>query len=186
MKSTPNSFESIIAQSREKIYSVLTQSSSKLYNEIKERGVPMRQWVIWLTAVALLLVISGCSTEVEGIPIDTESVQPSIEETEPPVILLDNLEYWDVVQDEIVDMLRRHNLYIDIISHAYPCVQFYVEPGILTEDGKTVASGLTQDEYTEVFESVKSDLYMILDKYKIGKPKTIFHGCNSIVEIFFL
>lgn len=145
----------------------------------------MRQWVVWLTAIVLLFVISGCSSEVEGIPIDTESVQPSIEETEPPVILLDNLEYWDVVQDEIVDMLRSHNLYIDIISHAYPCVQFYVEPGIVAEDGKTVASGLTQEEYKEVFESVKSDLHMILDKYKIGKPKTIFHGCNSIVEIFF-
>lgn len=146
----------------------------------------MRQWVVWLTAIVLLFVISGCSSEVEGIPIDTESVQPSIEETEPPVILLDNLEYWDVVQDEIVDMLRSHNLYIDIISHAYPCVQFYVEPGIVAEDGKTVASGLTQVEYKEVFESVKSDLHMILDKYKIGKPKTIFHGCNSIVEIFFI
>jgi hypothetical protein len=119
------------------------------------------------------------------MPIDTESVQPTIEETEPPVILLDILEYWDIVQDEIVDMLRSHNLYIDIISHAYPCVQFYVEPGIVTEDGKAVASGLTQEEYKEVFESVKSDLHMILDKYKIGKPKTIFHGCNSIVEIFF-
>ena len=145
----------------------------------------MRQWVIWLTAVALLFVVSGCSTEVEGIPIDTESVQPSIEETEPPVILLDNLEYWDVVQDEIVDMLRRHNLYIDIISHAYPCVQFYVEPGVVTENGEIVASGLTQEEYMEVFESVKTDLHMILDKYKIGKPKTIFHGCNSLLDIFF-
>jgi signal peptidase I len=145
----------------------------------------MRQWVIWLTAVALLFAISGCSTEVEGMPIDTESVQPTIEETEPPVILLDNLEYWDIVQDEIVDMLRSHNLYIDIISHAYPCVQFYVEPGIVTEDGKIVASGLTQEEYKEVFESVKTDLHMILDKYKIGKPKTIFHGCNSLLDIFF-
>ena len=57
------------------------------------------------------------------MPIDTESVQSTIEETEPPVILLDNLEYWDIVQDEIVDMLRSHNLYIDIISHAYPCCE---------------------------------------------------------------
>jgi hypothetical protein len=133
----------------------------------------------------MLLAICGCGTDVEGVPGDTKSEPPTIEETEPPVILLDNLEYWDVVQDEIVDMLHSHNLYMDNISHAYPCVQFYVQPGIVTEDGKIVASGLTQEEYKDVFEFVKSDLHMILDKYKIGKPKTILHGCNSIVEIFF-
>lgn len=145
----------------------------------------MRKWVIWVTVATLLFTISGCSIEDEGMLTDAETLNPTIMETEPPVVELDNLAYWDIVQDEIVDMLQSHNLYIDIISHAYPCVQFYVEPGVVTEDGEIVASGLTQEEYKEVFESIKTDLHMILDKYQIGKPKTIFHGCNSIVEIFF-
>ena len=145
----------------------------------------MRNWFAWFTVVVFLFTLSGCGKEDREVPTKPETTFPTVAETEPPVIELDNLEYWDIVQDEIVDMLRSHNLYIEIISHAYPCVQFYVEPGVVTEDGEIVASGLTQEEYKEVFESVKIDLHMILDKYKIGKPKTSFHGCNSIVEVFF-
>lgn len=145
----------------------------------------MRKWIIWLAAISLLFVISGCSTEVKGTPVDTESVPPTIVETEPPVIILDNLEYWDVVQDEIVSMLMEHGLYLRSTSHGYPCKQYHVEPGIVTDDGKAVASGLSQEEYEKVFETVKIELHIILDKYKLAKPKTAFHGCYSIVDIFF-
>lgn len=137
----------------------------------------MKKWYILLMATIYIVLTSGCST--------TTNRDIVVKETQPTIPVYDNIEYWDIVQEEIVEMLRSHDLYIDIISHAYPCVQFYVEPGVVTEDGETVASGLTQEEYKEVFEAVKIDLHMILDKYKIGKPKTIFHGCNSIVEIFF-
>lgn len=164
---------------------MLTQTTPKLYNKLKERGVAMRKWVIWLAVATLLFTIGGCSIENEATLADTEIVYPTVEETETPVVELDNIAYWDIVENEIVDMLRSHDLYIDVISHAYPCVQFYVEPGVVTEDGEIVASGLTQEEYKKVFESVKTDLHMILDKYKIAKPKNIVHGCNSLLDIFF-
>ena len=145
----------------------------------------MRKWIIWFAAVAMLLAICGCGTDVEGVPGDTKSEPPTIKETEPPVIVLDNLEYWDVVQDEIVSMLKEHNLYLRATSHGYPCKQYHVEPGIVTDDGKAVASGLSQEEYEKVYESVMIELHVILDKYKLAKPKTAFHGCYSIVDIFF-
>lgn len=120
----------------------------------------------------------------EKVPFQTETASPTTEATEAPPIY-DSIEYWDIVQDEIVSMLKQHNLYVTATSHAYPCVQLYVEPGIVTDDGKAVASGLYQEEYEEVFESVKIELHIILDKYKLAKPKTAFHGCHSIVDIFF-
>ena len=44
---------------------------------------------------------------------------------------------------------------------------------------------VTQEEYEKVFESVKVDLHIILDKHKLAKPKTALHGCYSMVDIFF-
>ena len=145
----------------------------------------MKKWFVWFAIVVFIFTLSGCSKETEEVSTAPETTSPTIVETEPPVVTLDNLAYWDIVQNEIVDMLQSHNLYIDIITHKYPYVQFYVEPGVVTEDGKIVASGLTQDEYKEVFESVKTDLHLILDKHKIGKPETIFHGCNSLLDRYF-
>lgn len=132
--------------------------------------------MIFLAAI-LLLVTSGCSTASD------ENAVPK--ETQPEIPVLDNLEYWDIVQPEIVSMLNDHNLYVGVTTYPYPCVKFEPEPGVITEDGEIIASGLTEEEYREVFEAVKIDLYTILDKYKIGKPETIFHGCNSIVDIHF-
>ena len=77
----------------------------------------MRQLVVWFTTVALLFTISGCSTETKNISSKTETTFPTTMETEPPVIILDNLEYWDIVQDEIVSMLKRHNLYVTSTTH---------------------------------------------------------------------
>ena len=79
----------------------------------------------------------------------------------------------------------RHNLYVGVTTYPYPCVKFEPEPGVVIENGEIIASGLIEEEYREVYEAVKTDLYTILDKYKIEKPKTIFHGCNSIVDIYF-
>ena len=136
----------------------------------------MKKWCMRFALIALLLIFCGCSAN---------SSCNMEEETQPTVPTLENLEYWDVVQNEIISMLHGHNLYVTATSHGYPTVQLYVEPGVVTEDGKIVASGLTQEEYEVVFNSVKNDLHMILDKYKIGKPKTIFHGCNSLLDIYF-
>lgn len=164
---------------------MLTQSCPKRYNEIKERGVTMRKWFVWLVVVVLLFTISGCGIETGEVPSETETVCPTTEATEPPIQALDSIEYWEIVEDEIVSMLNQHNLYVSSTTHAYPCVGFYVEPGIVTDDGKVVASGLSQEEYAEEFESVKKELYIILDKYKLAEPKSVFHGCHSTVEFFF-
>ena len=125
----------------------------------------------------LLIVISGCSTSNAEIT--------DVNATEMTIPTLDSVEYWEVVKNEIVSMLNQHDLYIDIITNAYPCVQFYVEPGIVTDDGEVVASGLSQAEYEELYDCVRSELHVILDKYQLAKPKTVFHGCHSSVDIFF-
>ena len=145
----------------------------------------MRKWFIWLIVVALLFAISGCGTEVDEVLSEIETVCPTTEVTEPPPPIYDSIEYWEIVEDEISSMLNQHNLYVSATTHGYPCVGFYVEPGIVTGDGKLAASGLSQEEYAEVFEDVKEELYIILDKYKLAEPKSAFHGCHSTVEFFF-
>ena len=145
----------------------------------------MRKCIVWFSAVAMFFAISGCGADIEGVTSDTKSESPTIVETEPPVIVLDNLEYWDIVHDEIVTMLNEHNLYVAAINSSYPCVLYEVEPGIQTGDGEIVASGLVQEEYEELYHHIKEELHIILDKYELAKPKSAFHGCDSIVGIFF-
>ena len=132
--------------------------------------------MVFLAAI-LLLVASGCST--------AGNENTELKETQPVIPVLGHLEYWDIVQPEIVSMLNNHNLYVGFTTYPYPCVKFEAKPGIVVEDGEIMSSGLTEEEYQEVFEAVKKDLHSILNKYKISKPKTIFHGCNSIVTIYF-
>lgn len=164
---------------------MLTRSFTKLYNETKERGVTMRKWFVWFAIIALIFTICGCATEVDEVSSETETVSPTTEATEPPIPVLDSLDYWEIVEDEIVSMLKEHNLYLSAITHGYPCKQYHVAPGIITDDGKAVASGLSQEEYEQVFESVKIELHIILDKYKLAEPKTGFHSCYSILDIYF-
>lgn len=145
----------------------------------------MKKRFVWFIIVALLFTISGCGTEDEKVSTKTDTVSPTPEETEPPIPTLDSIEYWEIVEDEIVSMLKEHNLYLSATTHGYPCKQFHVEPGIITEGGTAVASGLSQEEYEQVLESIKTELYIILDKYKLAEPKTAFHSCYSIVDIYF-
>ena len=145
----------------------------------------MRKWFVWLTVVALVFTISGCGIEAGEVSAETETAYPTTEATEPPIQVLDSIEYWEVVNDEIVSMLNEHNLYVATINSSYPCVLYDVEPGIQTEDGEIVASGLTEEEYRELYNHIKEELHSILDKYELAKPKSAFHACDSIVGIFF-
>ena len=153
----------------------------------------MKKLYLWICLVALLAFAAGCSA-VDYQQESDQHTQPSTfsnEETtsteSPPQtpLTLGNIEYWDAVKPEIVDMLNAHNLYIDYIDSGYPCVNFHVEHGVKNAEGIIVASGLSPDEYRELVESVKKELHAILDKYRIEPPKTIFHACNSTVGIFF-
>ena len=164
---------------------MLTQSCTKLYNETVERGVAMRKWLVWLTAVVLLFAISGCGTEAGEVTSETETVCLTTEATKPPIQALDSIDYWEIVADEIVSMLNEHNLYVAAINSSYPCVLYEVEPGIKTDDGQIVAFGLNQEEYEELYNCIKEELHIILDKYELAKPKSVFHACDSIVGIFF-
>ena len=149
----------------------------------------MKNIWIWFFISVFLLGINGCVTasdEADNINKDeTVITEEGTKNTEPTIPLLENSEYWEVVEDEIIEMLNSHNLYLSHISSAYPCVQFHVEPGKKTDDGKAVASGLTQEEYEEVYQCVKAELHVILDKYKLVEPKSAFHACDSIVGIYF-
>ena len=145
----------------------------------------MRSCFALFTIIALLFTISGCDTETTEMSFQTETVCPTTAETEPPIQKYDSIEYWDIVHDEIVSMLNDHNLYVAAINSSYPCVLYEVEPGMQTDDGEIVASGLTQEEYEELYHHVKEELHIILDKYELAKPKSTFHGCDSIVGIFF-
>lgn len=105
----------------------------------------MRKWLVLLAIAGFLLTTSGCGTAPdEEMLIKDENINPTIESTEETVPELDSTEYWEIVQDEIVSMLKKHNLYVSATTHGYPCKQFHVEPGIVTNDGKAVASGLPQ------------------------------------------
>ena len=114
--------------------------------------------------------------------IDTCSTEEEINNSRP---ILDNDEYWDIVKNEIVVMLNSHNLYVSYIDSLYPAIHFTVEPGKPTEDGEIIPQGLSQSEYEKLFESVKTELHVILDKYQLAQPKTAFHACDSVVGIFF-
>lgn len=145
----------------------------------------MRNWFVWFAVLALLLAIGGCSTEVNEMPPGNKITYPTTEVSEPPPTIYDGIEYWEIIQDEIVSMLRKHNLYLTATTHGYPCKQFHVAPCIMADDGQVVVSGLSQEEYEKIFESVKVELHIILDRYKLAKPKTVFHGCYSMLDIFF-
>lgn len=145
----------------------------------------MRKWFICFAIVALLFTISGCGTEIGGTLSENETECPTTEATEPSIPVYDSIEYWEIVHDEIVTMLNEHNLYVAAINSSYPCVLYEVEPGIQAADGQIVASGLTQEEYEELYYHIKEELHIILDKYELAKPKSAFHGCDSIVGIFF-
>lgn len=145
----------------------------------------MRKWFVWLTVVTLIFTISGCETVADDMLAETETVYPTTESTEPPIPTYESIEYWELVHDEIVSMLNEHNLYVAAINSSYPCVLYEVEPGIQTDDGQIIASGLTQEEYEELYHHIIEELHIILNKYELAKPKSAFHGCDSIVGIFF-
>ena len=105
--------------------------------------------------------------------------------SEPALVTMDSIEYWEQVRSEIITMLNEYDLYVSYIDSAYPCVQFHVEPGRAWSDGTIVAYGLSQAEYSELRKCVIEELHVILDKYCLAKPKTIFHACDSIVGIYF-
>ena len=119
-------------------------------------------------------------SEIETVSTTTEATETTI-----PVPVYDSIEYWEIVHDEIVTMLNEHNLYVAAINSSYPCVLYEVEPGIQKDDGQIVASGLTQEEYEKLYHHIKEELHIILDKYELAKPKSAFHGCDSIVGLFF-
>ena len=149
----------------------------------------MKKLCIGFLIIILLLTVIGYLTdsgEIESSELpETSYIEEESEITQPTVPMLENSEYWEVVRDEITDMLSIHDLYISHINSAYPCVQFYVEPGKKTDDGTAVASGLSQGEYEELYQSVKEELHVILDKYKLAEPKSLFHACDSVVGIYF-
>lgn len=147
----------------------------------------MKKWCILSIVVAILLVASGCSVDDVEIEPSTniEIVHPTAEQTEATVPTLDSIEYWEIVREEIISMLNRHDLYVSHIDSGYPCVHFFVEPGVKTAEGKIVATGLPMEQYEELYQCVKEELHTILDQYKLNKPKTAFHACDSIVGVFF-
>lgn len=153
----------------------------------KSCGVAAKQWYILCLATVLLLLICGCSTTTAAAEssTNTEKSHPIDDEAEAAVPLLDSINYWENVHDEIVSMLHCHGVYISAINSSYPCVLYYVEPGIETDSGKIMAVGLTQAEYEELYQCIKEELHIILDKYKLAKPKTVFHACDSDVGVFF-
>ena len=137
--------------------------------------------------ITILLFASGCSVDDVEIEPSTniEIVHPTEEQTEVTVPALDSIEYWEIVREEIISMLNRHDLYVSHIDSGYPCVHFFVEPGVKTAEGKIVAAGLPMEQYEELYQCVKEELHTILDQYKLNKPKTAFHACDSIVGVFF-
>lgn len=138
----------------------------------------MKKCLALFFVIILIFAISGCE-------IETETQNSTTQSSEPPRQILDSIEYWDIINDEIISMLNEHNLYVSGINSSYPCVLYEVEPGIKGEDGKIRAYGLSQGEYEELYQHVKAELHSILDKYVLAKPKSAFHACDSIVGIDF-
>ena len=147
----------------------------------------MKKWYMLFMVVVFLFTISACdvSTDQREYPINTEITEVTIEETEATVRVLDSIEYWDIVQEEIIFMLNQNNLYVSTIDSAYPAIIYEVEPGKQTDDGKIVAAGLSQEQYEELYQHIKVELQIILDKYELAEPKSAFHACDSIVGISF-
>ena len=145
----------------------------------------MRNSYALFVIIVLLFAISGCGVEVGEANSESETEKMTTQSPEPPSPIYDSIEYWEIIHDEIVAMLNKHNLYVSAINSGYPCVLYEVEPGIRTENGQIIASGLSQEEYEELYQQIKEELHCILDKYVLAKPKTAFHACDSVVGIFF-
>ena len=145
----------------------------------------MKKWYIFFIVAVLLFTISGCNAATEEPSGKAEITNLTVEETEATVPTLESIEYWEIVQEEIISMLNRNNLYVSAINSSYPAVIYEVEPGKPTDDGKIVAVGLSQTEYAELYQNIKEELHIILDKYELAKPKSAFHACDSIVGISF-
>lgn len=145
----------------------------------------MRNCYALFVIVVLLFAISGCGIKDGEANFKPETEKTTIQSPEPPSPIYDSIEYWNIVHDEIVAMLNEHNLYVSAINSSYPCVLYEVEPGIRTEDGQIMVSGLSQEEYEKLYLHIKEELHTILDKYVLAKPKTAFHACDSVVGIYF-
>ncbi len=130
----------------------------------------MKKCCALFVIIVLLFAVSSCNTENEAAYSKTE---------------YDSIEYWEIINDEIISMLNEHDLYVSAINSSYPAVLYEVKPGIKGEDGKIIPSGLSQEEYEELYQHIKEELHAILDKYVLAKPKTAFHACDSIVGIYF-
>ena len=140
----------------------------------------LRKCLLGLCIISLIAPTSGCES---GINKEASILDSTISHS--TVLELDNIEYWDEVGVEIVTMLNEHGLYVSAINSSYPCVFYYVEPGKQSNDGQIVAAGLSKEEYEKLRQRIVEELHSILDNYRLAKPKTVFHACDSIVGIVF-
>ena len=151
-------------------------------------------------ALLIAVTISGCYiiTDSGEINIDvTESTVPVFSDqdtieantdseiTEVISNALDEEEYWELVQDDIRNLFRDHNLFVFRTGTEMPYINYYVEFGKPTNDGRYTPVGLTNEECAILKECIQKELVAIISKYQLDEGDSIWNKpSHTILGLF--
>ena len=123
-------------------------------------------------AILIALTFSGCyiitdsnesnigTTEstksgfIDQVTIETNTGSKS---TEVISDALDEEEYWKLVQEDIQNLFRAHNLFVFRIGTETPYINYYVEFGKPSTDGRYTPVGLTREECVVLKECIQKN-----------------------------
>ena len=133
-------------------------------------------------AILIALLFSGChiiadsnksdmnATETTKLDfVDQVTIEANTESETTGVIsnALDEEEYWELVQEDIRSLLSEHNLFVFRIGTEMPYINYYVEFGKPSTDGRYTPAGLTKEECAALKECIQKELVAIISKYQL-------------------
>lgn len=116
-------------------------------------------------------------SEEEKLMVKNYDVLIAVESEAPMAYhmkILEESEYWDNLHSKLRELLRKHNLFITRIDSRIPYYNYHIEVGVYAGDNKYRPTGITEEKYVELFETVKQELYGILDEYAIEHSGGLF------------
>lgn len=154
-------------------------------------------------AILLSMILSGCyvvsnssETSMEATeitkPFDNSHSDNFTEETNEASSFpgsqesaLGEDEFWELIQEEIDDLLVKYNLFAFRIGTEMPYINYYVEFGYPSYDGKYTPVGLTNDECATLKENLQKDLVAIISQYKLDEGSGIWNKpSHTMIGLF--
>ena len=120
---------------------------------------------------------------VEQVTIETNASHVS---TEVDSDALNEEDYWELVQEDIQNLFKEHNLFVFRIGTEIPYINYYVEYGKPSADGRYTPVGLTKEECVALKEFIQKELIEIISKYHLDEGKNFWSKPSRTVFGFFI